>query len=531
MKIDIIGLKEDTSFDVRIFNVSSFIASVLGIILVLINFVNDFPLVLVISTYFTAGSFLVIYYLSRFKKLTQHLKIPFFIVMLVSITYAWFLTEGIMGSTSYLILFSCLALSFFFKKRIFLYLGILITLTVLLILFQLFLPEFILKYPDDAAKFSDNAFTLLAILVISVYTINLFIEYLNREQKIIADQNKKLEHQKEKITAQADELMAVNGKLIEMDKFKEMMTAMVIHDLKNPLSSVIGLSNQPYSDRNMQIIKQSGKQMLNLVMNILDVQKFESAQLKLHCENVMLQDVIAKSIDNIRGLVEEKNLDIMVSGHVGIMVFIDASLVERVFTNILSNAIKYSENNAKINIHGETDPDNQFVKISITDYGSGIDANNLDKVFDKFAQINPKETGSLRSTGLGLAFCKMVVESHKCKIGVVSNPQKSTTFWFTLKKASFTDNNTLIPPIELSEKKEILLDDLDIGYLVPFLTRIKKLKYYESGKLLSVTASMYEEFSPGIAHWKIEMENAIYSNNEFKFNELLKIAKPEINDN
>jgi signal transduction histidine kinase len=325
--------------------------------------------------------------------------------------------------------------------------------------------------------------------------------------------------------------MTVNSKLIEMDKFKEMMTAMVIHDLKNPLSSVIGLSNQPYSERNMQIIKQSGKQMLNLVMNILDVQKFETAQLKLHYENVILQDVIAKSIDNIKGLVDEKNLDIRVSGYVGLMVFIDASLVERVFTNILSNAIKYSENNAKINIHGETNPDSQFVKISITDFGPGISPEKLDRVFDKFAQINAKKTGSLRSTGIGLAFSKMVILAHQCKIGVESNPQKSTTFWFTLKKASLPDNNFPSPFIGLSEKKEIALDSLDIGYLEPFLTQIKKLKYYESGKLLSITTSLYEEFSPGVAQWKIEMENAIYSNNEFKFNELLKLTKPEISRN
>jgi anti-sigma regulatory factor (Ser/Thr protein kinase) len=281
----------------------------------------------------------------------------------------------------------------------------------------------------------------------------------------------------------------------------------------------------------MQIIKQSGKQMLNLVMNILDVQKFESAQLKVNYEKVALKDVLLNAINYISGLIEAKNLDIQVTGQVGLMVLIDANLIERVFTNILSNAIKYSDNNAKIVIHGETLPDNQFMKISITDFGPGVDADKLDRVFDKFAQINAKKTGSLRSTGLGLAFCKMVILAHQCEIGVESNPQKSTTFWFTLKVASLQENDIPTPTIEQSWKRQIVLGNQEIEYIEPFLNQIKKLKYYESGKLISIISSLYEGFSPGLAQWKTEMENAVYSNNEQKFYELLKKAKPEMNEN
>ena len=522
MKFSILGSSEYTPFDVRFFNLSTFIASVLGVSSALINLINDFPLAFNISVCFTAGSFIILYYLSRFKKRTSQLKIPFLMVMIVSMTYAWFYCEGIMGSTSYLFGFTCLATPFIFKSSKYLVLSIVIAVAVLLILIQLYYPQTILPYASYSDRFSDNSFTLIVILIITGFTITLFMKNLEQEQQIIVNQNYELERQKEELSVQAEKVLLINSQLIELDKFKELMMGMVIHDLKNPLGSIIGLSNQKYSARNLLLINQSGKQMLNLVMDILDVQKFEQTQIELNCENIALQEVIARATTNISGSIEEKNLDIRIVSHIGFKIFVDANLIERVFSNILSNAIKYSDNNEKIVILCEEATDSEHIKVSITDFGPGIETEKLSKVFLKFAQINSRKSGSMRSTGLGLAFCKMVIESHHCKIGVESEPNQSTTFWFTLPKTMQTENECLPEMTTVSKRTQISFSLQDTAYLETFLYQIKALKYYEIGKLIPILSAIDEHFSVNIAKWKTEMENAVYSNNELIFNMLLK---------
>ena len=525
MKFSILGSSHTTSFEVRFFNLSAFIASVLGVTSSLINLLNDFPLIFNISVCVTAGSFVIIYYLSRFQNLTEKLKIPFLTVMIVSMTYAWFYSEGILGSTPYLFIFTCLATPFIFKLSKNIVLTIVISIAALLILIQFFYPQAILPYPSYNDRFSDNAVTLVAILVITGITITLFIKNLEREQQTIVDQNYELGRQKEELSAQAEELLAINNQLIELDKFKELMTGMVIHDLKNPLGSIIGLSNQKFSERNLLLIHQSGKQMLNLVMDILDVQKFEHAQIDLNLENIPMQEVISRAITNISGSIEEKNLDIQILGKVGLMIFVDALLIERVFSNVLSNAIKYSDNNAIIEILCEEEKDNQHIKVSITDFGPGIEAEKLSKVFLKFSQISSQKSGRMRSTGLGLAFCKMVIESHHCEIGADSVPDQSTIFWFTLPKPVQPNHIDIAEFNAYSKKNKISFPEQDLVYLQTYLSQIKTLKYYESGKLIPILSTVNEQFSPNIAKWKAEMENAVYANNELVFNELINLQR------
>jgi len=348
--------------------------------------------------------------------------------------------------------------------------------------------------------------------------------------KEIADQNKILEQQKEEIFTQTEELITVNNKLVELDKFKEMMTGMVIHDLKNPLSSIIGLSNQSYSERNMLQIKHSGKQMLNLVMNILDVQKFETTQVKLSCENTPFTEIINKSIAEISPQIEEKNIEIKITGKPQTMVNVDRGLIERVMINIVSNALKYSDNNSQIIIHTEDLANKSSIKVSITDYGQGIEPEKVSKVFDKFAQIESRKIGSLRSTGLGLAFCKMAIEAHHCEIGVESVPKQFTTFWFTLIKSQNQQNiDTIIVAITTLEKQSIPLTAEDIDYLDTFLVQISNLKYYEIGKILPLLSSINDLYSESVAQWKSELENAVFTNNEIKFDELISIKSNKDN--
>ena len=523
MKFNIIGSEEQVPFDIRLFNASTFIAAVFGIITILINLINQYPPVFSILVCFTAVSFGVFYSLSRFRRITNPLKIPFLAAMLISIGYAWFFCEGILGSTPYLFSLTCLVIPFIFRGARYLIFGILLGFAIILILINAFLPELIMRYPSYGARFTDISFTFMVILMVSGYTLILFIRNLDRERKTIERQTMELKKQKDELSIQAKELETINLRLMEMGRFKELMTGMVIHDLKNPLSSIIGLSNQDYSERNMNIIRQSGKQMLNLVTNILDVQKMETTGLMINCQQLKLSELIEKSVSELVWLIDEKNLQIHISGNYESDVFADRELITRVITNILTNAIKFSDNNAKIMIACDDLAGAPFLKVSITDFGPGIEPEKLKHVFDKFAQIESPKSGALRSTGLGLAFSKMVIEAHECVIGVDSIPNQSTTFWFTLKKIDILDTGQKIENLHLTEKSKINLSVQEIEYLMPHLGRIAGLKYYESGRLAPLISAVDGHFSENISRWKSEMEHAIYSNNEARFLELTRM--------
>jgi len=529
MRINIIGSSENTPFDIRMFNTSALLAALLTTFGGIVNLLNDFPFLFEFTVWVTAALFVTLYFLSRFLMLTKWLKVPFVLVIFLTTANAWFYNEGVMGSTAYYLCYCVLAFPFLFGSTRYLILSLVIFVTIALILFQSFFPEKIMGYSDYQTRFVDNAVTLVMILLISSGTMLLFMKNLDREKATIERQNQKLELQNEEITAQTEALKMANNELMELNAFKEMMTSMVIHDLKNPLSSIIGLSNQKSPERNLHLIRQSGKQMLNLVMNILDIQKFENTRIPLNLVNVNMTELFNRATSEVSGLIDAKNLEIKYVGDFRKIVFADNELIERVLINILSNAIKYSGNNAEITISSEDLENQDFIKISVTDYGPGIEPEHLQKVFDKFSLVSLKKTGAVRSTGLGLSFCKMAVEAHQCSIGVESETGKSTTFWFTLKKGMIKKEVSERMQEILNENVLATLSDDDKEYLRGFVSGLSPLKFYQIGKLIPVLNAVDDTKSLAIKRWKTDIENAVYSNNETQFKKLISAIVDEKN--
>ena len=243
------------------------------------------------------------------------------------------------------------------------------------------------------------------------------------------------------INKQSEELKSSNAKLLELDQFKESMTGMIVHDLKNPLNAIIGISSMNDEDEGMRMIHTAGHQMLNLVMNILDVQKFENAEIKLNLSKINLLHTAEAAVAQIKLLVEQKKQKLNNLIHNSFFVEIDNELITRVFVNIFTNAIKYTPNGGKIEILAkliESDDKNaqKYLQVDITDSGQGIPKDKLNTVFEKFGQVEAKKSGNVRSTGLGLTFCKMVVEAHGGKIWVESEMGTGSTFSFTLPLVS-----------------------------------------------------------------------------------------------
>jgi len=261
-----------------------------------------------------------------------------------------------------------------------------------------------------------------------------------------------------------------NNQLLELDKFKESMTGMIVHDLKNPLNAIMGLSSMESENEVMLMINAAGSQMLNLVMNILDVQKFEDTSMKLSLQHENLNDMVNNAMKQVSLLVKQKSITITNELKNNFVVSADGELIVRVIVNLLTNAIKFTSSGGKISIGNEEyentpNFNNRFLTIYVKDTGQGIPQDKLHLVFEKFGQVVAKKSGGVRSTGLGLTFCKLSVEAHGGKIWVESEVNIGTTFKFTLPciESSQSEVHEII-----SAQTELSLSDISQNVIIHF---------------------------------------------------------------
>jgi signal transduction histidine kinase len=287
--------------------------------------------------------------------------------------------------------------------------------------------------------------------------------------------------------------------------------------LKNPINAIINSGNEN-PESQLKRIKQTGRQMLNLVMNILDVSKYEETDIPLSVENHNLLGIASGAVDQVMFLSCEKNIviDNRISTELGIRA--DAEIIERVFVNMLTNAIKFTPNNGLIILNAENDAE-EFLKISITDNGLGIPGDKIHLVFQKFGQVLAKKSGSVRSTGLGLTYCKIAIEAHGGTIGVESELEKGSTFWFTLPSVkgievfnqSATQTGTENQP-ELSKSSRDLIKSQ--------LNKLQKTEFYKITEIMAILETIGDS-DDEIKTWKQALITAIDSGNEQLYKKLL----------
>ncbi|MBI3813811.1 MAG: GAF domain-containing protein [Nitrospinae bacterium] len=236
-----------------------------------------------------------------------------------------------------------------------------------------------------------------------------------------------------------EELKKKNDELIQLQRMKEDLTSMIVHDLKGPLGEIMSnldilTYNQNLSTEDKEVLEtgiQGCENLLGMVMNLLDISKMEEGRMKLNRDQFQIGELIQNKIERMKVVALQKELKMTVSLPDGdIPITADKEIIERIIANLVNNAIAYSFQGREIKTKAERD--NDFVKISVRDEGKGIPKDFQDKVFEKFSQKTEDGVRRRSSTGLGLTFCKMAVETHGGKIWVESEEGKGSTFFFTL---------------------------------------------------------------------------------------------------
>ncbi|MBN2681917.1 MAG: HAMP domain-containing histidine kinase [Bacteroidales bacterium] len=237
------------------------------------------------------------------------------------------------------------------------------------------------------------------------------------------------------------ELQKSNIQLDQANKLKSQFLGMAAHDLRNPISSILGysefvLESEDYeiSDklrRIIDVIRNSSEFMLNLLEELLDVSKIESGKLQLNIEKVQL-DSFLKNIVEINSIVaSKKNIAIVLDIPQSLpKISIDPIKIEQVLNNLLSNAIKYSNINTTITVTAFQSDD--FVIVSVQDQGLGIPENELPKLFLPFSVLSVRGTAGEKSTGLGLSIVKRIISGHSGEIWVESKVGKGSNFSFSI---------------------------------------------------------------------------------------------------
>ncbi len=334
--------------------------------------------------------------------------------------------------------------------------------------------------------------------------------------------NEMLLQQKEEISAQTENLRSAYDKLKELDEFKQGLTSMIVHDLKNPLNFILNIPNSYSQEKKIEMMQNAGRQMLNMVLNILDVQKFEEAKICLEKMNYSVNEIVKEAIFQIEFLAKQKNIEIKNEIFDNFVMKIDKELIIRVFANLFTNAIKYTHIGGSITLKAQETADHKL-KISISDTGDGIPEDKLDKVFEKFEQIAAKASGNIRSTGLGLTFCKLAMESHNGNISVKSKLNEGTTFVLIFPKIEFFEKDKFSENRDIAESEKSIFSDFsdkERNLLKPYLTELQKFEVYETTEIENILEHIDFENSKNIEKWENNISETLYNLDFRKYSKL-----------
>lgn len=313
---------------------------------------------------------------------------------------------------------------------------------------------------------------------------------------------------------QTQELKSNNEELQRLGKFKEVITSMLVHDLKNPLHLILGLSDRQ-EQKDMKEINLSGRRMLYMITNMLDVQKFEETTMKLDETAFDLFSLVEETRSQFELILKSKSL-VFVNKVPPVHALGDRELLSRVLQNLFSNAAKYTDYGGKITVGAREE--SERIKVEFSDTGVGIEEKDQFQIFEKFHQVDPKHLGDTSSTGLGLTFCKMAIKAHGGEIGVNSEKGHGSTFYFDVAKA-MDQANKVGETNSDSHETDLSADELKA--IRTITEELAGLKLYEVSKIETLVNSI--EDTEQIVQWKTALKMAAYHWDEARFRQLTEI--------
>lgn len=230
------------------------------------------------------------------------------------------------------------------------------------------------------------------------------------------------------------QLAARNDELRVLNEQKDQLLGMAAHDLRNPLSAVLGYSTflaaaglDPRLARFAENTRASASYMLALVESLLDVSRIEAGRLDLRLAAADFADLVRRRVELNEILAERKGISLRLHWDgAALPVLVDVVKMEQVIENLLSNSLKFSPSGTVVTVRAWREGDDAV--LAVCDQGPGIPADERDRLFQPFGRTSVRPTGGEKSTGLGLSIARRIVEGHGGRIEVDSECGVGSTF-------------------------------------------------------------------------------------------------------
>ncbi len=296
--------------------------------------------------------------------------------------------------------------------------------------------------PRQFSERQKRAVSLIARVVGLTFDRPDLMRRLKEQEEELSGLNERFE---KKVKERTEELEKMNNELEQASQHKSRFIANMSHELRTPLNSIIGFSNvlierifgelTENQERYVKNIHSSGKHLLELINNVLDIAKIEAGKYEMSYETFSVQDIMVEIFNIMTPMADKKSIDLNLSIADDVdCVTADMVKLKQVFYNLLSNAIKFTPEGGKVSVaahremgHGESE-NQEFLKFAVTDTGVGISPDDVERIFDEFEQADTAFSRQYGGAGLGLALTRKLVELHGGEIAVESRLGEGSTF-------------------------------------------------------------------------------------------------------
>ncbi len=233
--------------------------------------------------------------------------------------------------------------------------------------------------------------------------------------------------------------------LKQLNETKDRFISIISHDLRTPFSSILGFTDILLSEPEMaadkrneyiSFIQESSKNMLSLVNALLDWTRLQTGRINFEPQRINARYAIEKAIQMLSGAALQKNIELISDVDYDVYIHADENLLLQAFNNLISNAIKFTNQNGKIVVAAEPNIDEREIKFSVSDNGVGIKEEHLSKLFRIDTKFTLNGTAGEKGSGLGLSLVSDIVAKHGGKIWVESKYGEGSRFYFTIPIAS-----------------------------------------------------------------------------------------------
>lgn len=253
---------------------------------------------------------------------------------------------------------------------------------------------------------------------------------------------RRLKIQQLEVMQRLEQLEVKHAALLEDERLKDRLTHMLVHDLKNPIGAVMGTIDFVLSDnikglnkqqrQLLEIALEESNHLLQMTTNILDVRKMRDGKLNLQPKAISrsaLMRLIGAATEDIGAELKRRQTRWRIADGLPVL-HADADVLRRVFANLISNAVKHTRENGRIQLEARI-AQGDLIEIVVHDDGEGIPQDDLERIFNDFERSRLTNTTRF-DTGIGLAFCKLAVEQHGGRIWARSERGRGSSFFFTL---------------------------------------------------------------------------------------------------